>query len=73
MRYQRNAGTPIEGFVMVAEYLWKEGYDVLSSFRDPFSVHPVMARALGVPVSRLQLGSPKDSGRSFGVKTRDLP
>ena len=54
-RYPRNACTPIEEFVVVAEYLGDDGYDVLSNFQGPFSLHPVMARALGVPGSRLRL------------------
>ena len=49
VRYPRNACTPIEGFVVVAEYLGDDGYDVLSNFQGPFSLHPVMARALGIP------------------------
>ena len=73
VRYPRNACTPIEGFVVVAEYLGDDGYDVLSNFQGPFSLHPVMARALGVPGSRLRLRSPKDSGGSFGVKQAIFP
>ena len=73
VRYPRNACTPIEGFVVVAEYLGDDGYDVLSNFQGPFSLHPVMARALGVPGSRLRLRSPRDSGGSFGVKQAIFP
>ena len=72
-RYPRNACTPIEGFVVVAEYLGDEGYNVLSNFQGPFSLHPVMARALGVPGSRLRLRSPRNSGGSFGVKQAIFP
>ena len=71
--YPRNACTPIEGFVVVAEYLGDDGYDVLSNFQGPFSLHPVMARALGIPSSRLRLRSPRDSGGSFGVKQAIFP
>ena len=71
--YPRNACTPIEGFVVVAEYLGYDGYDVLSNFQGPFSLHPVMARALGIPNSRLRLRSPRDSGGSFGVKQAIFP
>ena len=74
VRYPRNACTPIEGFVVVAEYLGDDGYDVLSNFQGPFSLHPVMAPApLGVPGSRLRLRSPRDSGGSFGVKQAIFP
>ena len=71
--YPRNACTPVEGFVVVAEYLGDDGYDVLSNFQGPYSLHPVMARALGVPGSRLRLRSPPHSGGSFGVKQAIFP
>ena len=73
VRYPRNACTPIEGFVVVAEHLGEDGYDVLSNFQGPFTLHPVMARALGVPGARLRLRSPRDSGGSFGVKQAVFP
>ena len=72
-RYPRNACTPIEGFVVLAEHLGDDGYDVFSNFQGPFSLHPVMARALGVPGARLRLRSPGDSGGSFGVKQAIFP
>ena len=71
--YPRNACTPIEGFAVVSEYLGDDGYDVYSNFQGPFSLHPVMARALGVPGSRLRLRSPPNSGGSFGVKQAIFP
>ena len=73
VRYPRNACTPIEGLVVVAEHLGDDGYDVLSNFQGPFTLHPVMARALGVPGARLRLRSPRDSGGSFGVKQAVFP
>ena len=73
VRYPRNACTPIEGFVVIAEHLGEDGYDVLSNFQGPFSLHPVMARALGVSGARLRLRSPTDSGGSFGVKQAIFP
>ena len=73
VHYPRNACTPIEGFVVVAEHLEEDGYDILSNFQGPFSLHPVMARALGVPGARLRLRTPKDSGGSFGVKQAVFP
>src|SRR5262249_42666508 len=49
-RYPRNAGTPIECFVVTAEYLPGERtYEVLANFQGPLAMHPVMAMALGVP------------------------
>lgn len=69
VRYPRNAGTPIEGFVVIAEYLPAEqGYEITANFQGPFAMLPVMALALGVPANRLRLKLPPDSGGSFGAK-----
>ena len=74
VRYPRNACTPIECFVIVAEYDHAlGGYDVLANFQGPFSLHPVMALALKVPGNRLRLRTPPDSGGSFGVKQASFP
>ena len=58
---------------MIAEHLGEDGYHVLSSFQGPFTLYPVMARALRVPGARLRLCSPRDSGGSFGVKQTIFP
>jgi len=50
-----------------------DGYDVLSNFMGPFSLHAVMAMALKVPGARLRLRSAPDSGGSFGVKQALFP
>jgi 2-furoyl-CoA dehydrogenase large subunit len=71
--YPRNSCTPIECFGCVAEYLGDDGYDVLSSFMGPFSLHTVMALALKVPGTKLRHRTPPDSGGSFGVKQSGLP
>lgn len=69
VEYPRNSCTPIECGVVVAEHLaGDEGYDVCSNFMGPFSMHAVMALALGVPGNRLRHRAPRDSGGSFGVK-----
>jgi 2-furoyl-CoA dehydrogenase large subunit len=69
VRYPRNAGTPIEGFVVIAEYLPGDaGYEITANFQGPFAMHPVMALALGIPANRLRLRLPPDSGGSFGSK-----
>ncbi|MGE5169633.1 MAG: xanthine dehydrogenase family protein molybdopterin-binding subunit [Rudaea sp.] len=73
IRYPRNACTPIEGYVVVAEHLAGGGYDVLSNFQGPFALHPVMALALKVPPSKLRLRMPRDSGGSFGIKQGVFP
>ena len=72
--YPRNSCTPIEGYVAVAEHLaGEEGYEVLSNFMGPFSLHAVMALALKVPASKLRLRMPRDSGGSFGTKQAIFP
>lgn len=69
IHYPRNSTTPIEGFVVVADYLaGGQGYDVLSNFQGPFAVHTVVARALKLTAARLRLRFVRDSGGSFGVK-----
>jgi 2-furoyl-CoA dehydrogenase large subunit len=74
IRYPRNSCTPIEGYVVVADYNPADGvYDVLANFQGPFSLHSVMARALNVPGNRLRLRTPPDSGGSFGVKQGVFP
>jgi len=74
VRYPRNSCTPIETYGVVASYDPGEGaYDVLANFQGPFSMHPVMARALKVPGNRLRLRTPPDSGGSFGVKQGLFP
>ena len=74
IRYPRNSITPIEGYCIVAEHLPDSGgYDVLSNFQGPFSLHPVMARALRIPGSHLRHRSPANSGGSFGSKLTIFP
>jgi 2-furoyl-CoA dehydrogenase large subunit len=72
--YPRNSFTPMECYVVVAEYRAADDcYDVLANFQGPFSTHPVMARALRVPGPRLRLRIPPDSGGSFGIKLSVFP
>lgn len=72
--WNRSSFTPMECFVVVAEYMAADGsYDVLANFQGPFSAHPVMARALRVPGPKLRLRIPADSGGSFGIKLSVFP
>ena len=72
--YPRNGCTPIECFVVVAEHFpGEDAYEVTANFQGPFTLHPVMAQALGVPANRLRLKTPPDSGGSFGVKQAVFP
>ena len=74
VNYPRNSLTPIEAYVVVAEYRPDDDvYDVLANFQGPYTTHPVMARALRVPGSRMRLRTPADSGGSFGVKQGVFP
>ena len=74
IRYPRNSITPMETYGIVAEYKPDTGgYDVLSNFQGPFSVHTVMALALKVPGSKLRHRSPPNSGGSFGAKLTIFP
>jgi 2-furoyl-CoA dehydrogenase large subunit len=73
-RYPRNSASPIECFVVVAEYLPGEAaFEVAANFQGPFAMHPVMAMALGVPGNRLRLRTPPHSGGSFGAKHAVFP
>ena len=73
-RYPRNAGTPLETFVMLAEHLpGEDAYEITANFQGPLAMHPVMALALGIPGNRLRLRTPPDSGGSFGAKHAVFP
>ena len=72
--FPRLSFTPIECYVVVARHNAAEGsYDVLANFQGPFSMHPVMARALRVAGPKLRLRIPPDSGGSFGIKLSVFP
>jgi len=66
--------TPLETFGVIAEHLPQtDGYVVTSNFQGPFSLMPVMARALRVPENRLRVVVPQDIGGSFGIKAMIYP
>jgi 2-furoyl-CoA dehydrogenase large subunit len=72
--FPRLSFTPIECYVVVAQHNpARNSYDVLANFQGPFSLHPVMARALRVPGPKLRLRIPPDSGGSFGIKLSVFP
>ena len=72
--FHRLSFTPIECYVVVAAHNAAENsYDVMANFQGPFSMHPVMARALRVPGPKLRLRIPPDSGGSFGIKLSVFP
>jgi 2-furoyl-CoA dehydrogenase large subunit len=72
--YPRLSFTPMECYVVVAEYHpHDKSYDVTANFQGPFSTHPVMAKALRVPGTKMRLRIPPDSGGSFGIKLSVFP
>jgi 2-furoyl-CoA dehydrogenase large subunit len=71
--YPRNSCTPIECFVVLAEWNPAGDYEVMANFPGPLTIHPVMALALNVAPNRLRLRTPPDSGGSFGVKQAVFP
>ena len=72
--YPRNSHTPLEGFVVSADFSPQDGvYDVMSNFQGPFTVHPVIARALKVPGARLRMRTAPYSGGGFGIKQSIFP
>jgi len=74
IRYPRNSITPMETYAVVAEHMSEtDGFDVLSNFQGPFSVHTVMAMALRIRTATLRHRSPKNSGGSFGSKLVIFP
>ncbi len=73
-RYPRNSQTPLEGFVVTADYHQGEDlYDVSSNYQGPFTSHPVMSMALRVKNSQLRMRTPQWSGGGFGVKVQIFP
>lgn len=72
--YPRNSQTPLEAYVVVADYQPGEGvYDVLCNFQGPFTVHPVMSKALRCQGAQLRIRTPAHSGGGFGVKQAIFP
>ncbi len=61
--YPRNSQTPMEGYVAIADYRQEDKvYDVVSNFQGPFTVHPVMSKALRVKGPQLRMRSPAYTG-----------
>jgi 2-furoyl-CoA dehydrogenase large subunit len=71
--YPRNSCTPIECFVVLADWNPAGDYEIMANFQGPLTIHPVMAVALNVAPNRLRLRTPPDSGGSFGVKQAIFP
>lgn len=74
IRYPRNSITPMETYAVITEHQEETGgFEVLSNFQGPFSVHTVMAMALRIRTAALRHHSPRNSGGSFGSKLVIFP
>ena len=72
--YPRNSQTPLEGFVVTADYdPGAKIFDVASNYQGPFTSHPVMSLALKVKNSQLRMRTPAYSGGGFGIKCQIFP
>ncbi len=75
-RFPRYSSVPMECYSVVAEWREEEAGPAVTAwanFHGPFSMVPVMAGALGIPMSRLRLHVPADIGGSFGIKAGIYP
>ena len=72
--YPRNSQTPLEGYVVTADYdPATDSYDVASNFQGPYTTHTVISKALRVSSSKLRMRTPNFSGGGFGVKVQIFP
>lgn len=72
--YPRNSQTPLEGYVVTADYdPATESYDVASNFQGPYTTHTVISMALRVSSAKLRMRTPNFSGGGFGVKVQIFP
>jgi 2-furoyl-CoA dehydrogenase large subunit len=74
--YPRYSSTPMECYSVVAD--WRDAADgpevtTWTNFQGPFSMVPVLAGSLGIPVSRLRVIVPPDIGGGFGIKSAVYP
>jgi 2-furoyl-CoA dehydrogenase large subunit len=74
--FPRYSSVPMECYCVLAE--WRDGPDggsveAWANFHGPFTMVPVMAGALGLPISCVRLHVPADIGGSFGIKAGIYP
>ncbi len=73
-RFPKYNSMPLETYGVAASYDGPTGVlTVWSNFMGPFIMHPIVARALGLPENRLRFIVPTDIGGSFGIKTSIYP
>ena len=74
LKFPKYNSTPLETYGVVAEYMLEsDGFVIQGNFQGPFSLMPVLARALRVPDSRIRMMVPQDVGGSFGIKAMIYP
>ncbi|MDQ1676073.1 MAG: 2-furoyl-CoA dehydrogenase large subunit [Actinomycetota bacterium] len=74
--FPRYSSVPMECYSVVAEWRDEEdgpAVEAWANFHGPFTMVPVVAGALGLPVSRFRLHVPADIGGSFGIKSAVYP
>lgn len=72
--FPRYTSAPLETYGVVADYdAASHAATVWSNFQGPFTMHPVVAGALGMTENDLQFKVPADNGGSFGVKAHVYP
>ncbi|GAA5164570.1 molybdopterin-dependent oxidoreductase [Pseudonocardia eucalypti] len=74
--FPRYSSVPMECYSVIAH--WTDGADgpsveAWANFHGPFTMLPVMAGALGLPVAAVRLHVPPDIGGSFGIKAGIYP
>ncbi len=74
LSFPRYTSMPLETFAVVGRYdPFGKALTLWSNFMGPFIMHPITARALGVPENKLRFIVPPDIGGSFGIKTSIYP
>ena len=74
LSFPRYTSMPLETFAVVGRYdPFGKALTIWSNFMGPFIMHPITARALGVPENKLRFIVPPDIGGSFGIKTSIYP
>lgn len=73
-RFPKYSSTPIETYAIIASRDPLTGVvTVWSNFIGPFIMHPVVAKALRLPESKLRFIVPPDIGGAFGIKVSIYP
>jgi 2-furoyl-CoA dehydrogenase large subunit len=72
-RYPRYHSIPLETYGVIASWDSTQGYTIHANFQGPFTLQPVMARALRVSERELRVIVPGDVGGSFGSKAMIYP